>query len=119
MQQQLIEEFAGRRSRAQAERVSTSPLSADAPDATIDDAYAIQMANVARCLAEGAVITGKKIGLTSKAMQELLGVGEPDYGHLFDTMVSGQRGSGAGADGASMSLAACCSRRCRRRSPSS
>ncbi|MDR2487466.1 MAG: 2-keto-4-pentenoate hydratase [Clostridiales Family XIII bacterium] len=100
----MIEEFAERLYRAQADRVSTSPLSADAPDATIEDAYAIQMANVERSLAAGAVITGKKIGLTSKAMQDLLGVGEPDYGHLFDTMVSGQRGDGAGADGAVMSL---------------
>ncbi len=33
-----------------------------------------------------SAVSGKKIGLTSKAMQEVLGVDEPDYGHLLDTM---------------------------------
>jgi 2-keto-4-pentenoate hydratase len=38
-------------------------------------------------LASGRRIIGKKIGLTSKAMQDLLGVPEPDYGHLLDDML--------------------------------
>jgi 2-keto-4-pentenoate hydratase len=41
---------------------------------------------VKRLLREGAVISGKKIGLTSPGMQQLLGVNEPDYGHLFSFM---------------------------------
>jgi 2-keto-4-pentenoate hydratase len=51
-----------------------------------EDAYAIQMLNIRRRLAGGAKIIGKKIGLTSLAMQEALGVGEPDFGHLMSDM---------------------------------
>ncbi len=58
-----------------------------APDLTIDQAYQIQQYTIEQALDEGAKITGKKIGLTSKAMQTMLGVHEPDYGHLLDSMV--------------------------------
>jgi len=57
------------------------------PDITIEDAYQIQLENVNAKLRAGQVIVGKKIGLTSRAMQNMLGVPEPDYGHLFDDMV--------------------------------
>lgn len=61
------------------------------PSLDIDDAYAIQMKNIAREVERGACISGKKIGLTSQAMQNMLGVREPDYGHLLDRMdVSGK-----------------------------
>lgn len=53
---------------------------------TIDDAYQIQLKNIALEISEGRVIKGKKIGLTSAAMQNLLGVDQPDYGHLLDSM---------------------------------
>ena len=53
---------------------------------TLDDAYEIQMLNVQKKLASGEVISGKKIGLTSLGMQKLLGVDEPDYGHLYESM---------------------------------
>lgn len=53
---------------------------------SLDDAYEIQMINVKKKVEEGSVITGKKIGLTSKAMQESLGVDTPDFGILYDTM---------------------------------
>lgn len=56
------------------------------PDLTIDDAYEIQLAQVNHWLAQGAVIKGHKVGLTSRAMQEMLGVNQPDYGHLLDAM---------------------------------
>ena len=50
---------------------------------TVDDAYDIQLLNVKRSLEDGQIISGKKIGLTSKGMQKLLGITEPDYGHLY------------------------------------
>jgi 2-keto-4-pentenoate hydratase len=50
---------------------------------TAQDAYDIQLKNVKRALEDGEIISGKKIGLTSKPMQELFGIDEPDYGHLY------------------------------------
>lgn len=58
----------------------------DAHDLTIEDAYAIQSAFVDRRLADGATVEGHKIGLTSDGIQEQLGVSEPDFGRLLDTM---------------------------------
>ena len=43
-----------------------------------------------RRIADGAVVKGKKIGLTSKAMQDMLGVDRPDYGHILDDMIHGE-----------------------------
>lgn len=63
-----------------------SPITAMDPGITIDDAYAIQMINVNKALAQGGRISGKKIGLTSLAMQNVFNVSEPDYGHLFEIM---------------------------------
>ncbi|MBG9980335.1 2-keto-4-pentenoate hydratase [Facklamia lactis] len=63
------------------------PLTQMEPDLTVDDAYAVQLEFVTKKLDQGHKIVGKKIGLTSKAMQESLGVNEPDYGHLFEEMV--------------------------------
>ncbi|MDK2823530.1 MAG: 2-keto-4-pentenoate hydratase [Clostridia bacterium] len=57
------------------------------PDITIEDAYKIQLENVSKKVNSGKTIVGKKIGLTSRAMQSMLGVPEPDYGHLLDDMV--------------------------------
>jgi len=50
------------------------------------DAYPVQLAVVELRRRLGHRVVGKKIGLTSKAMQDMAGVPEPDYGHLFDTM---------------------------------
>lgn len=63
------------------------PLTDRFPDLTTEQAYQIQLSVVQKRLAEGHRVVGKKIGLTSKAMQDLLGVSEPDYGHLFEDMV--------------------------------
>lgn len=53
------------------------------PAATAEDAYNIQLRNVDLALEDGEIISGKKIGLTSKPMQQLFGIDEPDYGHLY------------------------------------
>lgn len=54
---------------------------------TVEDAYQIQLMNAERRRQQGEKLIGLKIGLTSKGMQKLLGVDEPDYGHLFHTML--------------------------------
>lgn len=57
------------------------------PEMTIEDAYAIQLATIDQKIAGGETVIGLKIGLTSIGMQKLLGVNEPDYGHLMDSML--------------------------------
>lgn len=63
------------------------PVTKLEPNLTTEEAYYVQLYNVDRQLEAGKTIIGKKIGLTSKAMQESLGVDEPDYGHLLSDMV--------------------------------
>ncbi len=57
------------------------------PEIMNEDAYQVQLAGMNMRLADGHVIVGKKIGLTSKAMQTALGVFEPDYGYITDRMM--------------------------------
>ncbi|QNB48102.1 2-keto-4-pentenoate hydratase [Thermanaerosceptrum fracticalcis] len=64
-----------------------SALTEQKPDITIEEAYQVQLVNVEEAVKAGKRIVGKKIGLTSVAMQKFLGVNEPDYGHLLDTMI--------------------------------
>ena len=72
--------------RAESDRVAVPPLTADLPDLTVDDAYAVQTRNVDRRVAAGAVVRGRKVGLTSRPVQDLLGVHEPNFGVLLDDM---------------------------------
>lgn len=65
---------------------SVLPLTEREPSLTVEDAYQIQLETVKLKLAEGKTVIGKKVGLTSVAMQKMLNVDEPDYGHLFDDM---------------------------------
>ena len=65
---------------------TVAPLIARNPDLTIDDAYAISLDFLARRRAEGERVVGKKIGVTSKAVQDMLGVHQPDFGFLTDWM---------------------------------
>lgn len=60
------------------------PLTATHEGMTLEDAYAIQLLQIERRRAQGRVVRGHKVGLTSAAMQRLLGVTQPDYGHLLD-----------------------------------
>jgi 2-keto-4-pentenoate hydratase len=55
------------------------------PDMDLADAYAVQLEGIReRTQAHGGTIVGWKVGLTSKAMQQMLGVDQPDFGHLLD-----------------------------------
>ena len=69
------------------QRQVLEPLSNRHPGLTIEDAYAIQQRMLARRLAAGEKVVGKKIGVTSKAVMDMLGVYQPDFGWLTDAMV--------------------------------
>lgn len=75
--------------KAEETRAGVEPLTSIYPGLTVEEAYQVQLATITRKLKEGKSIVGKKIGLTSKAMQELLGVDQPDFGYLLDEMVVG------------------------------
>ena len=75
-----------------------APLTERYPQITVDDAYRISRRFLARREADGERVTGKKIGVTSQAVQDMLGVFQPDFGFLTDRMQV--------ADGARVSLAA-------------
>ncbi|MFT4235373.1 MAG: fumarylacetoacetate hydrolase family protein [Microbacterium sp.] len=62
-------------------------ITARYPEATIDDSYAIQGIWRDSQLATGRRLVGRKIGLTSRAMQQATGITEPDYGVMFDDTV--------------------------------
>lgn len=61
------------------------PITESYAGSSVADAYAIQSAWTAMRVARGEKIVGRKIGLTSKAVQQQLGVGEPDYGTLWQS----------------------------------
>ena len=67
-------------------KVPIAPLTETWPELDVVDAYEIQRANIRRRLDAGARVRGHKVGLSAKAMQDMLGVHEPDYGHLLDDM---------------------------------
>jgi 2-keto-4-pentenoate hydratase len=71
---------------ARQRRRPIGPLSAAYPSLTLEDAYAIQLAQIAERTADGDPVQGHKVGLTSAAMQRQLGVDQPDYGHLLASM---------------------------------
>lgn len=87
VEEAIIQELADQLYQAERSRQGIPPLTERYPELSIEDAYRVQLANVRRKVEEGQRIVGKKIGLTSKAMQNLLGVDQPDYGHLLDSMV--------------------------------
>lgn len=68
-------------------RLPLPPLTSRRPDLSLEDAYAIQAAAVARRVACGARVVGHKVGVTSLAMQQQMGVDEPDSGVLLDHMM--------------------------------
>ncbi len=72
--------------QAERSREPISPLTDGNPDIDVVDAYEIQLINIRQKVAEGARIIGHKVGLSSEAMQKMMNVDEPDYGHLLDDM---------------------------------
>ncbi|MDQ0505149.1 2-keto-4-pentenoate hydratase [Xanthobacter agilis] len=67
-------------------RVPCAPVAPLLSAGDLDAAYRVQEIGTRRALSAGRVLVGRKIGLTSKAVQKQLGVDQPDYGMLFDDM---------------------------------
>ena len=80
------DEIAAELAEAERTRVPMAPLTAAHPGIDVVDAYEIQLINIRRRVAEGARIVGHQVGLSSEAMQTMMGVDEPDYGHLLADM---------------------------------
>ena len=83
---QTRDELAADLAQAERSRIPIAPLTDSQPDIDVVDAYEIQLINIRQRVAEGARIIGHKVGLSSEAMQKMMNVDEPDYGHLLDEM---------------------------------
>ncbi|BDB70752.1 2-oxopent-4-enoate hydratase [Comamonas thiooxydans] len=87
MNTELQEKLGDELYEALSQRRVLEPLSTRYPDISIADAYAVQQHMLARRIAAGERVVGKKIGVTSKAVMDMLGVFQPDFGWLTDGMV--------------------------------
>jgi 2-keto-4-pentenoate hydratase len=82
-----VKELAHALHKAEHDLQPIGPLTEQYPAMDMDDAYAVQLAGISeRMSAHGGKIAGWKVGLTSKAMQQMLNVDQPDFGHLMDNM---------------------------------
>ncbi|MFT4583995.1 MAG: 2-oxopent-4-enoate/cis-2-oxohex-4-enoate hydratase [Gammaproteobacteria bacterium] len=70
-------------------RTTIAPLTDQSPEINIEEAYQISLRMLERRLADGERMIGKKIGVTSKVVMDMLNVRQPDFGFLTDTMVYG------------------------------
>jgi 2-keto-4-pentenoate hydratase len=87
MDKNRIQELAAMLLAAEMSRKPMAPLTESDPGITVEEAYRIQLRMMEVKKSQGQVVVGKKIGITSRAMQVMLGVNEPDYGHILDGMV--------------------------------
>lgn len=89
MDEQLIKALGDELHAALRERRALAPLTERHPELTLDDAYRISLQFLHRRQALGEQVIGKKIGVTSKAVQDMLDVHQPDFGFLTDRMQVG------------------------------
>ena len=83
MSNQTAEQIAEKIRNAEASGALIAPVKDDFSEATVDAAYEVQQINTEFHLAEGRIVSGRKIGLTSPAVQKQLGVDQPDFGVLW------------------------------------
>jgi 2-keto-4-pentenoate hydratase len=82
----VVDKIASRLREAELARRPIEPVAGEIGEGRIDLAYAVQTEVTRRGIANGRRLVGRKIGLTSKAVQQQLGVDQPDYGALFADM---------------------------------
>ena len=87
MDANVIQEIAAEIAESDQTRVPIKRITTRYPEATVEDSYAIQGVWRDSQIAAGRRLVGRKIGLTSKAMQAATGITEPDYGVMFDDTV--------------------------------
>jgi 2-keto-4-pentenoate hydratase len=83
----VLKDIARRLLTASRDLQPIDPLTETYLEITTEEAYRIQGMTVESRVAEARKVVGKKIGLTSPAIQQMLNVYEPDYGHLLDDML--------------------------------
>ena len=88
MEERCIGELARELYQAELTLSPVDALTERFPEISNEEAYLVQKTGMDLRIAAGHRIVGKKIGLTSKAMQNALGVFEPDYGYITDQMVA-------------------------------
>jgi 2-oxopent-4-enoate/cis-2-oxohex-4-enoate hydratase len=86
LNEQLIHELGDTLFRALENRTTIAPLTETHPAITVDDAYRISLRLLENRLAKGEQVIGKKIGVTSQAVMDMLNVHQPDFGFMTDAM---------------------------------
>lgn len=87
LSEEILKRIAEELFLAERERKTVAPLTQRYPEINAEEAYRIQLALIDLKAGRGARVVGKKIGLTSKAMQKMLNVDQPDYGHILEGML--------------------------------
>ena len=87
MDKTRIQQYGDELYQALVERKAVDPLTDREPSITIEDAYQIQLRMIQRRLDAGETIVGKKIGVTSKVVMDMLKVNQPDFGQMTSGMV--------------------------------
>jgi len=87
MEEEKIIQYGDELYQALCDRTTLAPLTEREPKITIEDAYHISLRMVNRRVEQGEKIIGKKIGVTSLAVQQMLDVHQPDFGFLTDKMM--------------------------------
>lgn len=87
LDQERVVAIADELAAAEANRTMIERLTLRHPEMTVEDSYAVQNEWRRRAQEAGRRLVGRKIGLTSKVMQEATGITEPDYGAIFADQV--------------------------------
>ena len=87
MSSDLIKRYGDELYEALRANATVAPLTERESELDLDTAYRISLHFLQRRLDDGEAVIGKKIGVTSRAVQDMLNVHQPDFGYLTDTMM--------------------------------